>query len=840
MKRSAVRSVAPAFFSGLALALVLALLCACSPSEQPGRVEGPSDATTESGVPVLGRVPFFSLTEQSGLRFDGAELRGKVWVADFIFTQCTAICPLLSAQMAQLQRDLSGREGWEDVRLVSFSVDPENDTPQVLQTYATKMGADPLHWRFLTGERETIWRLTRDGFKLPVEAQPENVEMPILHSAKVVLVDRVGRIRGYYDGLDAADREKLRAELALVLAETRPLPVPEDVANPAWIGPRQAAQRAAAEGWSTFHEFRFTDRQPSSGITFLHRVTEDSGKAYKSNHYDHGNGVSAADVDGDGHLDLYFSNQVGSNALFRNRGDGTFEDITASAGGDSGADLGLADRIGVAAAFADVDNDGDADLFATSVRGGNVLFLNDGSGHFTDATAAAGVAGRQEHASGAVFFDYDRDGFLDLLVTNVGRYSTDEVGPGGYYVGYPVAFDGHLKPERAERSTLFRNRGDGTFEDVTEHVGLVETGWNGDAAPVDFNGDGFLDLFITDMQGHDEYYENQGGERFVARREAVFPATPYGTMGIQLLDFDNDGRMDLFLTDMHTDMVREFALEEEKTKLPADEMPPLEFLNSDGNHIRGNAFYHNLGDGRFEEISDRIGAENYWPWGLSTGDLNADGFEDAFLTTSMNYGWRYQANTLLLNEGGERFVDAEYVLGVEPRRGGFTAQPWFALDCSGADREHFLCQAPEGQEKPQGRFEVWGALGSRSSVLLDLEGDGDLDIVTNDFDSPPMVLVSDLTDRTAVQYLKVQLVGDPAKGSNRDAFGAKVTVRAGGRTFTQWHDGRSGYLSGSRMPLYFGLGAAGSIDAVEVTWPSGETTTVEGPMTVNRALVVTE
>jgi hypothetical protein len=123
-------------------------------------------------------------------------------------------------------------------------------------------------------------------------------------------------------------------------------------------------------------------------------------------------------------------------------------------------------------------------------------------------------------------------------------------------------------------------------------------------------------------------------------------------------------------------------------------------------------------------------------------------------------------------------------------------------------------------------------------VLFDLEGDGDLDIVTNDFHSPPMVLVSDLTERRPTRFLKVRLMGDPAQGSNRDAIGARVTVRAGGRTLIQWNHGRSGYLSGSLVPLYFGLGEAGAVDAVEVTWPSGEESTMEGPLTVNQTLVI--
>ncbi|MEO1370165.1 MAG: VCBS repeat-containing protein, partial [Acidobacteriota bacterium] len=381
----------------------------------------------------------------------------------------------------------------------------------------------------------------------------------------LALVDRAGRVRGHYAG-DAAGLDALVSDLDAVAAEPRPLFYPEDIMNPPWLEDRGDAQRAAVASSSVRHDFRLTDRLADSGITWRNIATEDSGKRYKTNHYDHGNGVLVADVDGDDQLDLYFLTQLGSNGLWRQVGDGRFEDITERAG------VAVADRVSVTGAFADYDNDGDPDLFVTTVYQGNLLFQNDGSGRFTDVTEAAGV-GEVAHSSAAVFFDYDRDGLLDLLVTHVGLYTTDEIGPGGYRVGLPIAFDGHLKPERSERSTLFRNLGDGTFEDVSEQTGLVEEGWNGDASLVDLDGDGWLDLYIADMQGHDEVYRNVGGERFEDVRSELFPETPFGTMGIQVFDLDNDQQLDIFLTDMHTDMVRKFDPSEEQEKLPAHEMP---------------------------------------------------------------------------------------------------------------------------------------------------------------------------------------------------------------------------------------------------------------------------
>ena len=178
-----------------------------------------------------------------------------------------------------------------------------------------------------------------------------------------------------------------------------------------------------------------------------------------------------------------------------------------------------------------------------------------------------------------------------------------------------------MKPDRLEQSILFKNVGDGRFVDVSEEMGLQDTGWSGDASPLDVNEDGWPDLYVLDMQGNDRYYENVRGERFVERSRSVFPKTPWGAMGIKSFDYDNDGDMDIFITDMHSDMSEDIGPEREKLKSCVKYTE--EFLSSGGASIFGNAFYENQGDGRFEEVSDQIGTENYWPWGLSVGDLNA-------------------------------------------------------------------------------------------------------------------------------------------------------------------------------------------------------------------------
>ena len=621
---------------------------------------------------------------------------------------------------------------------------------------------------------------------------------------------------------------------------------PRTVFGPPELGKRRQDQLVTAADFKVFHAFRFTDRQPESGITFRHRSVEDTARTYKAVHYDHGNGIAVADVDSDGRVDILFVTQAGGNQLWRNTGGGKFENITAKAG------VALPDRICVAASFADIDNDGDADLYITAVRAGNRLFENVGGGAFRDITEASGT-GHKGHSSGAVFFDYDRDGLLDLFLTNVGQYTSEKLRQASndgvdyaFYDGYGDAFAGHLRPERFEQSILYRNEGGNRFIDVSEQTGLQDMGWAGDASAGDIDGDGWTDLYVLNMQGDDGYYQNQEGKRFVDMGREVFPQTSWGAMGIKIFDWNNDGLMDIFITDMHSDMGENIGVEREKAKSEisaaanvvrggfgtggeSDEDDPLSHETS----IYGNSFFEQESSGVYKEISDRIGAENYWPWGLSTGDINADGFQDVFIASSMNFPFRYGVNSVLLNENGAMFRDAEFILGVEPRRDRLSAVRWFTLDCDDEkDAEFWACS------DRRGLVEIWSARGTRASVIFDLDDDGDLDIVTNEFNTEPMVLMNNLTSVSArTRYLNVSLKGTT---SNRSGIGARVELTTDTGSYVQVMDGKSGYLSQSSMPLYFGLGDAGKIEEIRVLWPSGKEQVISGPGKMNTMLEIEE
>jgi protein SCO1/2 len=172
------------------------------------------NALRQRSVSSYGTVPSFQLTNQNGQPFGSAQLAGKMWIADFVYTTCPGPCPMISSRMSELQKPLEKT----DVQLVSFSVDPEKDTPAVLRSYAERLQAEPGHWDFLTGPKSAIYQLCHDGFKLAVSDGSDAQGVPV-HSTRMVLVDRHGQIRGYYDAAEPDAMTKLLADTNHLLRE---------------------------------------------------------------------------------------------------------------------------------------------------------------------------------------------------------------------------------------------------------------------------------------------------------------------------------------------------------------------------------------------------------------------------------------------------------------------------------------------------------------------------------------------------------------------------------------------------------------------------------------------
>ncbi len=557
----------------------------------------------------------------------------------------------------------------------------------------------------------------------------------------------------------------------------------------------------------------FVERAAECGVTFkMSFLPGEQGDPFKINLYDHGAGVVVTDYDQDGDDDVFFLNQLGPNALFRNDGvpPGSpaglpkFTDVTGRSA------IGLSDRICVAACFADVDADGDEDVYVTSTRGGNVMFRNDGGDSFTDVTAEAGLT-LVGHTQQPCFFDADGDGDLDLFVTATAHWTTDVRNASGrYFEGY--ADLASLSSSPPEKCRLWRNDGDWRFTDVTDESGVGGNGWFADVSLLDYDTDGDLDLVLANMFGGSGILRNDGG-RFTDVTRAVFGNTSYGSVGTRVFDYDGDGRLDVLFLDMHSDMwvgpeIKAAEIEPsvryegpEGPTVARGTMTPTErdIVRSllkvpVGQTVFGSTLFRARGDGTFEETGLRAKVETWWPWGAATADFDLDGDEDIYIPAGMGYPFLHWPSSYLVNDGRGVFADGARDAGLEPLPGGDIHPVKIA-------------------KKP-------AAKSVRSAAVGDFDGDGRPDLVANHFNDRAHLWMNRFAPRN---WIGLRLRG--AKAS-RSAIGAVATIRSGGRTLVRDVQSVGGYLAQSSRTLRFGLADDGAPLTVEIRWPGGATETI--------------
>jgi enediyne biosynthesis protein E4 len=511
--------------------------------------------------------------------------------------------------------------------------------------------------------------------------------------------------------------------------------------------------------------FSFRNVAAGAGLT---AVTVFGGK--EKNRYlleTTGTGAAFFDYDGDGWLDVFLVNgttlegfpkgQEPTNHLYRNKRDGTFEDLTAKAGvGASGWGQGVC--------AGDYDNDGAEDLFVT-YYGQNRLYRNAGDGSFQDVTSKAGMLNaRTRWGTGCAFLDYDRDGRLDLLAANyidldLATAPTPESGL-CRYKGVPVA----CGPPglRGGKNVLYRNKGDGTFEDVSERAGILKaSGTYGlGVSTLDFDNDGWVDAYVANDSNPSTLYRNNRDGTFTDVAVAAGCAysqdgKPQAGMGVAIGDYDRSGTMDIFKTNFAGDT---------------------------------STLYANNGEGFCEDrtFAGGIGLNTRWlGWGVGFVDLDNDGWLDLFLVNGHVYPEVAQLKTeaayaqrkvVYRSLGNGRFEDVTERLG------------------------------PPASTPKAGRGSAFG----------DYDNDGDVDVLVNNVHDTPDLFRLETDARN--HWLSVKLVGTR---SNRSAIGARVRCTAGGVTQVGEVRGGGSYISQNDLRVHFGLGAAAAVERLEVRWPSG-------------------
>jgi tetratricopeptide (TPR) repeat protein len=497
-----------------------------------------------------------------------------------------------------------------------------------------------------------------------------------------------------------------------------------------------------------------------------------------------GAAAAVSDYDLDGDLDLYLTSscQGFPNALYRNDGDLRFTETAALAGVAA-----LNDREGVSmdAAFADLDQDGDDDLYVV-LWGRNRLFRNEGNGTFTDVTEASGT-GDRGNGNCVLPFDYDNDGLLDLLVCNyfpdVDLQKLEHT---------RIMHDSFEAARNGGADVLYRNLGGMRFEETAHRLQLDDRGWSLDAAISDIDNDGDLDLYIANDFGQDKVFLANGDGTFTDVTEKAIGRETFKGMNIDFGDFNNDGFTDGYVANITTQ----------------------EYLRE------GNMLLLNAGDGTFSNVADATGTfDGGWGWCARFFDYDHDGFLDLVAV-----------NGFVTADGPETYWEALATKAVEPDFRPEDSREWPSMgnqSLSGNEPALLFRNRGDGSfEEVAAKYGLRSTYDGRGIALADFDQDGDLDVYFANQSAPGNLFRNDVG--SAHRFLLLTLVGTR---SNRNGIGARVQATIAGAgagrggegpmRLTREVNGVNGYASQSSYTVHFGLGEADRVERLTVFWPSG-------------------
>jgi tetratricopeptide (TPR) repeat protein len=532
-------------------------------------------------------------------------------------------------------------------------------------------------------------------------------------------------------------------------------------------------------------------------------------------------GVAVGDMDGSGHDSFYVCQPAGlPNRLYRNRGDGTFEDVTEASG------TGIIDG-SASALFVDFQNRGRQDLLVVRA-GGPLLFANIGNGRFEPQPDAFHFArAPQGTFTSAAVADYNRDGFLDVYLCAYNYYK------GLNHHQYPSPY---YDAQNGPPNFLFRNRGDGTFDDVTEASGMDQNNhrFSFAAAWCDYDNDGWPDLYVANDFGRKNLYRNNGDGTFtdIAAKVGV---EDYGPgMSTCWADIDNDGLQDVYVANMWLP---------EGQRITADDHflsgvdPAVRALYQ--KHNMGNSLYRNTGSGTFEDIGAAAGTSKCgWSWSCASWDFDNDGWPDLYVANGFVSGpERLDLQSFFWRQVAQRSLTP---MGASPEY----EQAWNAINelvrsdysWSGYQRNVFFANNNDGSFS-----EVSGALGldliddCRAYALSDFDHDGRLELVLKNRTGPQVrILRNDLEGIGNSIVFRLR-----GHASNRDAIGALVTLESGATRQTKFISAGSGFASQHTKELFFGLGKASHPVSISVRWPTGKVARYDN-LPVNRRVQIEE